>query len=152
MRNARADAEAMGTALQKAGYAVTVMKDRNLKQMKDDVREFKSLIKGGDEVFFFYSGHGVQIEAMNYLLPVDVRAESEDQVRDDALALSNVLSDLRAQKPCSHPGRRRCLQGQPLQRHRAGNRRQGLNRRGRRQRPDGDLLGGRRATGPGSPE
>ena len=99
LRNARADAEAMGTALQKAGYTVTVMKDRNLKQMKDDVREFKSLIKGGDEVFFFYSGHGVQIEAMNYLLPVDVRAESEDQVRDDALALSTVLSDLRAQKP-----------------------------------------------------
>jgi hypothetical protein len=99
LRNARADAEAMGTALQKAGYAVTVTKDRNLKQMKDDVREFKSLIKGGDEVFFFYSGHGVQIEAMNYLLPVDVRAESEDQVRDDALALSDVLSDLRAQKP-----------------------------------------------------
>ncbi len=99
LRNARADAEAMGTALQKAGYAVTVVKDRNLKEMKDDVREFKSHIKGGDEVFFFYSGHGVQIEAMNYLLPVDVRAESEDQVRDDALALSTVLSDLRAQKP-----------------------------------------------------
>ena len=99
LRNARADAEAMGTALQKAGYTVTVMKDRDLKQMKDDVREFKSQIKGGDEVFFFYSGHGVQIEAMNYLLPVDVRAESEDQVRDDALALSTVLSDLRAQKP-----------------------------------------------------
>ena len=99
LRNARADADAMGAALQKAGYTVTVMKDRNLKEMKDDVREFKSLIKGGDEVFFFYSGHGVQIEAMNYLLPVDVRADSEDQVRDDALALSNVLSDLRAQKP-----------------------------------------------------
>jgi hypothetical protein len=99
LRNARADADAMGAALEKAGYTVTVMKDRNLKEMKDDVREFKSLIKGGDEVFFFYSGHGVQIEAMNYLLPVDVRADSEDQVRDDALALSNVLSDLRAQKP-----------------------------------------------------
>ncbi len=99
LRNARADAETMGAALQKAGYEVTVMKDRNLKEMKDDVREFKSHIKGGDEVFFFYSGHGVQIEAMNYLLPVDVRADSEDQVRDDALALSAVLSDLRTQKP-----------------------------------------------------
>jgi hypothetical protein len=99
LRNARADAEAMATALQKAGYTVTVMKDRNLKEMKDDVRNFKAHIKGGDEVIFFYSGHGVQIEAMNYLLPVDVRAESEDQVRDDALALSNVLDDLREQKP-----------------------------------------------------
>ncbi|HEY6131176.1 MAG TPA: caspase family protein, partial [Halioglobus sp.] len=99
LRNARADADAMGLALQKAGYQVMVMKDRDLKQMKDDVREFKSQINGGDEVVFFYSGHGVQIEAMNYLLPVDVRAESEDQVRDDALALSFILDDLRKQKP-----------------------------------------------------
>ena len=99
LRNARADADAMAMALQKAGYTVTVMKDRDLKEMKDDVRNFRSQIKGGDEVIFFYSGHGVQIEAMNYLLPVDVRAESEDQVRDDALALSRVLEDLREQKP-----------------------------------------------------
>ncbi len=99
LRNARADADAMAVALQKAGYAVMVVKDRNLKQMKDDVRDFKALIKGGDEVVLFYSGHGVQIEAMNYLLPVDVRADSEDQVRDDALALSRVLEDLRERKP-----------------------------------------------------
>ena len=119
--------------------------------MKDDVREFKSLIKGGDEVFFFYSGHGVQIEAMNYLLPVDVRAESEDQVRDDALALSTVLGDLRAQKPSLTPAVVDACRDNPIQRHRARNWRQGINRRGWRQRADGDLLGGRRATGPGPP-
>lgn len=99
LRNARADAEAMAQALQKAGYVTTVVKDRNLKQMKDDVRSFKANVHGGDEVVLFYSGHGVQIEAMNYLLPVDVRADSEDQVRDDGLALSRVLDDLRQQKP-----------------------------------------------------
>jgi len=99
LRNARADADLMAQSLKKAGYVTTVVKDRNLKQMKDDVRAFKAHVKGGDEVVFFYSGHGVQIDAMNYLLPVDVRADSEDQVRDDALALSKVLDDIRQQKP-----------------------------------------------------
>lgn len=99
LKNARADADAMSQALRKAGYVVTVVKDRNLKQMKDDVRDFKAHIKGGDEVVLFYSGHGVQIEAMNYLLPIDVRADNEDQVRDDGLALSKVLDDFRQQKP-----------------------------------------------------
>ncbi|HET8705917.1 MAG TPA: caspase family protein [Pseudomonadales bacterium] len=99
LRNARADAELMAQALKKAGYNTTVVKDRNLKQMKDDVRAFKAHVKGGDEVVFYYSGHGVQIDAMNYLLPVDVRADSEDQVRDDGLALSKVLDDIRQQKP-----------------------------------------------------
>ena len=99
LHNARADADAMGQALRKAGYQVTVSHDRSLKQMKDDVRQFKAKLRGGDEVVVFYSGHGVQIEAMNYLLPVDVRADSEDQVKDDGLALSKLLDDLRAQKP-----------------------------------------------------
>lgn len=99
LKNARADADLMAQALKKAGYNTTVVKDRNLKQMKDDVRAFKAHVKGGDEVVFYYSGHGVQIDAMNYLLPIDVRGDSEDQVRDDGLALSRVLDDIRQQKP-----------------------------------------------------
>ena len=99
LKNARADADAMAVALRRAGYQVTLVKDRTLRQMKDDVRQLKMRIRGGDEVVLFYSGHGVQIGAMNYLLPVDVRSDSEDQVRDDGLALSSVLEELRAQKP-----------------------------------------------------
>ncbi len=99
LQNARADADAMSQALRKAGYQVVVAHDRTLKQMKDDVRQFKAKVRGGDEVVVFYSGHGVQIEGMNYLLPVDVRADSADQVKDDGLALSKLLDDLRAQKP-----------------------------------------------------
>jgi uncharacterized caspase-like protein len=99
LKNATADADAMAAALGKAGYSVTIVKNRTLKQMKDDVREFKKKIRGGDEVVVFYAGHGVQIGAMNYLLPKDVRAESEDQVRDDSLALSRILEDLREQRP-----------------------------------------------------
>lgn len=99
LENAGADANAMAEALQKAGYVTTLVRNRTLKQMKDDVREFRSHVNGGDEVVFYYSGHGVQIEAMNYLLPIDVRADSEDQVKDDALPLSKVLEDIRDRKP-----------------------------------------------------
>ncbi len=61
-------------------------------------RNFKSRISGGDEAVFFFAGHGVQFGAANYLLPVDIRGESEDQVRDDAIALQRVLDDLQEQK------------------------------------------------------
>ncbi|MES3026204.1 MAG: caspase family protein [Pseudomonadota bacterium] len=99
LRNAGADVDAMAKALRKAGFAVTDLKNRNLRQMKDDVRQFRDRVRGGDEVVLFFSGHGVQIDGMNYLLPVDVRSSSEGQVRDDALALSQVLEDLRQQRP-----------------------------------------------------
>ncbi|MES3026203.1 MAG: caspase family protein [Pseudomonadota bacterium] len=99
LRNAGADVDAMAKALRKAGFDVTDLKDRTLRQMKDDVRQFRDRVRGGDEVVLFFSGHGVQIDGMNYLLPVDVRSNSEGQVRDDALALSQVLEDLRQQRP-----------------------------------------------------
>lgn len=99
LKNAASDAEAMGAALRKASYTVTVVKNRNLRQMKADLRQFKAGIKGGDEVVVFYSGHGVQMKDMNFLLPVDIEAESEAQVRDESLSLSKVLDDLREPKP-----------------------------------------------------
>ncbi len=99
LRNAVADANTMAEAFRKAGYQATVVTDRDLKSLKDDIRNFRRKIRGGDEVVVFYSGHGTQFGGENYLLPVDVRAESADQVRDDALSLSQVLADLRTANP-----------------------------------------------------
>ena len=47
---------------------------------------------------FYFSGHGVQLGAANYLLPVDISPESEEQVKDDGLALQKVLDDMAEQK------------------------------------------------------
>lgn len=99
LRNARSDAQAMAEALRGAGYQVDLKTDRTQREMLDDVRALRQRIKGGDEVVFFFSGHGVQLGASNHLLPVNVRNQSEDQVRDDALELSRVLADLRSARP-----------------------------------------------------
>jgi hypothetical protein len=99
LRNARADAEAMAGALRRAEYAVTLQIDRTLRQLQADVRNFRSNLSEGDEVVLFFSGHGVQLAGTNYLLPMDIAAENEAQVKDDALSLSKVLEDLREPKP-----------------------------------------------------
>jgi uncharacterized caspase-like protein len=62
--------------------------------MKAALRQFRTEVDGGDEALFFFAGHGVQIGGTNYLLPTDIRQESEDQVRDDGIALQRVLDDL----------------------------------------------------------
>ena len=96
--NARADAEAIAKALEAAGFQVTLRFNLPERSMKEALRNFKSLLKGGDVAVFYYSGHGVQLGEANYLLPVDIRGEGEDQVRDDAIPLQRVLDDLRDQK------------------------------------------------------
>jgi hypothetical protein len=98
LKNAVSDARSMAAALQKAGFAVTFKSDTDLATMKQVVRQFKGNLSGGDEAVFYYSGHGVQLGAANYLLPVDITSNSEEQVRDDAIPLQRLLDDLQDQK------------------------------------------------------
>ncbi len=92
--NARADAVAIGQALSELGYKVTTRQDLSEKEMKSAIRQFRNEVEGGDEVMIFFAGHGVQLGAANYLLPTDIKGESEDQVRDEAIELQRVLDGL----------------------------------------------------------
>ena len=98
LKNARADARAMADALKTAGFEVTLAIDLNRSAMNTAVRRFKNRISGGDEIVFFYAGHGVQLGGANYLLPVDLRSEEEEQIKDDSLQLQRVLDDIADQK------------------------------------------------------
>lgn len=98
LQNARTDARAVAETLKREGFSVTLKEDVTLKGMKDALRAFKEQISGGDDAVFYYSGHGVQFEGTNYLIPVDLTPQSEAQVVDDAVPLQRVLDDLRDQK------------------------------------------------------
>jgi hypothetical protein len=94
LNNAQADARALATGLTRLGYKVTLVLDANERQMKQAVRDFKTKVEGGDEVLFFYAGHGVQLGNANYLLPIDIKGDSEEQVKDEAIQLQRVLDDM----------------------------------------------------------
>ena len=96
--NARADATAIADSLRNVGYQVTLKLDLNEKEMKLALRSFKAQIEGGDEVMFFFAGHGVQLGSSNYLLPVDIAGESEEQIKDDSIQLQRVLDDMNERK------------------------------------------------------
>lgn len=98
LRNARADASAMARALQNVGFKVTLVQDSDERGFRSALRAFKERITEGDDVIFFYAGHGVQLGATNYLLPVDIRGQSEDQVKDEAVPLQRVLDDMEEKK------------------------------------------------------
>jgi formylglycine-generating enzyme required for sulfatase activity len=98
LKNARADAQAIAAALTSAGYRVESKFDLNEKGMKAAFRDFKRSLSGGDEAVFFFAGHGVQLGAANYLLPIDIKGDNEDQVKDEAIPLQRILDDIQEQK------------------------------------------------------
>jgi hypothetical protein len=98
LNNAGADAEAMAKSLEAVGYKVFKHLNLDEKKFKQAIRDFRQNLTGGDEVLFFYAGHGVQMGNANYLLPTDVQGDQEDQVKDEAILLQKVLDDLEEKK------------------------------------------------------
>ena len=98
LKNARADAKAIAKQLESHGFKVTTHLDLTERGMKEALRTFRTSVEGGDEIAVFFAGHGVQIGAANYLLPVDIRGESEEQIKDEAISLQRVLDDLSERK------------------------------------------------------
>ena len=67
LENAVADAQAMAKKLEMLGYSVTAEFDASRSKMLSTLRNFTYSVQGGDEVVFFYAGHGVELDGRNYL-------------------------------------------------------------------------------------
>jgi len=98
LMNAGEDARTIANSLAALGYAVTLKTNLTEKEMKAILRTFSGQVLGGDEVLFYFAGHGVQLGMTNYLLPTDIVGDSEAQVRDEAIPLQRVLDDMADRK------------------------------------------------------
>ena len=70
LNNARNDAKLMASVLTKAGFTVSQASDLGREKLWNTIDSFKAGIVKGDEVVFYFAGHGVQIGSTQLLLPV----------------------------------------------------------------------------------
>lgn len=96
--NAQTDALAIADALQAVGFQVTVGRDLSERRMKEVLRQFRQSVQGGDEVVVYFAGHGVQLANTNYLLPVDIRGQNEEEVKDESIPLQRILDDMQERR------------------------------------------------------
>ena len=95
LRNARNDAQSLARELEAAGFKVTRVLDATREAMHDSIDGFLRRIEKGDEVVFFFSGHGSQPPQLGpYLLPVDIKVTGERAIQRDGLSLEQVVDDL----------------------------------------------------------
>lgn len=72
LQNPANDAEDVAKKLEDGGFAVTKLTDASSKDMHKALKEFKKASEDGDVALFFFAGHGVQIDGVNYLAAVVV--------------------------------------------------------------------------------
>ena len=88
------DVRGMAQALRKAGFTVIKHENLNFRQMRSAVRDFGENLTKDHVGLFYYSGHGVQVDGKNYLIPVGSDIKYEDEVATSALDADLVLAKL----------------------------------------------------------
>ena len=85
------DARDMSAALRRLGFEVTTEFDADRVELTDALRRFTRRSAGADVSLVFYAGHGIEMDGVNYLVPVDARLERAVDVRYEALTLDDLL-------------------------------------------------------------
>lgn len=94
LKKAINDADAVSSALELVGFRVTKAIDADRRSFNRAVAKLTSAIRPGDEVVFFFAGHGIEVRGRNYLLPSDVPAAEpgeEDFVVSESIPVDPLL-------------------------------------------------------------
>jgi uncharacterized caspase-like protein len=55
------------------------------------LNEFQRQADGADWAAIFYAGHGMEVDGINYLIPVDAKLRDDRDVQDEAISVNRVL-------------------------------------------------------------
>lgn len=75
------DARAVAATIRSIGFEVFETINANRRVFDMELNKLNAQIEAGDEVIFFFAGHGISVRGRNYLLPIDVPAIKPGQER-----------------------------------------------------------------------
>ncbi|RRB07212.1 caspase family protein [Larkinella rosea] len=88
------DAEAMKAALESVKFDVIILKNGDQKAIKQAMNEFSDKLRREDYTvgLFYYAGHGIQRDGLNYIVPIDIHLD--DNVGTDCVEVQRVLDQM----------------------------------------------------------
>jgi|GEM_PF-2241950 len=98
--NARGDAEQVAERLRGLGFEVMLRTDvRTRAELKQAVESFIGQTSGREMALVYYSGHGVQHDDHNYLIPTQETISQAYQVEDNAVSVDYLLKGMKEMAP-----------------------------------------------------
>jgi uncharacterized caspase-like protein len=94
--NAANDANDVAAALQGLGFSVDKVLDGSRVQMAEAIARLKNRLSVSKDSygFFFYAGHGVQFNGVNYLIPAKADIPSANYLGDTSISVQTMLAEL----------------------------------------------------------
>ena len=94
LKNPVNDAKLIANTLNSLDFDVIQAYDLDFNSFYQKIEEFADKRKNYDVGFFYYAGHGLQIEGDNYLLPINNSFDKKWKIKSGAIKVDDILEYL----------------------------------------------------------
>ena len=99
LNNPANDVELMRASFEAAGFdSVKTVLDLDRSAMVKALRDFEDDSVDAEMAVVYYSGHAMEMNGVNYLIPVDAALKSDRDVEDESVAIDRVQRSLEGAK------------------------------------------------------
>ena len=95
LRNTVNDARSMDKTLRDLGFSVDLVENATQKEMKKRIDLFGRKLQRVKGVgLFYFSGHGMQVNGQNYLIPLGANLDSEEDVEYESVNAGRIVAKM----------------------------------------------------------
>lgn len=95
LKNPANDANLMEATLKELGFDVIKRLNSGRDSMLNSIREFSRKLSDYNVALFYYAGHGIQVDGVNYLIPTNAKLENKDDCKWEAVAVTTITDEFK---------------------------------------------------------
>ncbi|MEL6523784.1 MAG: caspase family protein [Pseudomonadota bacterium] len=89
--NTRRDAEGVSETLEKIGFEVITSIDASQADLLATMEDFQFQAETADLALIYFAGHGVEVDGVNYMVPVDAAPRQDGDIQKQSVSLKQFL-------------------------------------------------------------
>jgi hypothetical protein len=95
LKNPVNDANLMEATLKGLGFDVIKQINTGRDAMLNAIREFSKKLLSYNVALFYFAGHGLQVDGINYLIPINAKLENKDDCKWEAVTVNTVTDEFK---------------------------------------------------------
>jgi hypothetical protein len=95
LKNPKNDADLMEAHLKDLGFTVIKKLNAGKDTMENSIREFSKKLSNYNVALFYYAGHGIQSDGINYMIPINAKLENKEDCKWEAIPVTMVTDEFR---------------------------------------------------------
>jgi hypothetical protein len=93
LKNPENDANLIEATLKELNFEVLKHLDAGKTEMERAILEFSQKLPSYNVALFYYAGHGIQVDGVNYLIPTDAVIEEKVACKWEAVSVTDIVSE-----------------------------------------------------------